>query len=228
MFTLDQIVPWGRSYQEYAAMFSLQADDMIGRILGCGDGPASFNAEATGAGTMVVSCDPIYRFAQAEIKARITATYDQVLDQIRQNQDDFIWTSITSVEELGRIRMEAMERFLADYPAGLTRGRYREAELPALPFSNGEFDLALCSHLLFLYSQQLDKHFHLASLAELCRVAREVRVFPLLALGGAISPHLEESLVMLQEAGHKASVEQVNYEFQKGAHQMLRIQCHHG
>ena len=57
----------------------------------------------------------------------------------------------------------------------------------ALPFADGEFDLALSSHLLFLYSAQLGKDFHLQSMFELCRVAREVRVFPLLALNGGLT-----------------------------------------
>ncbi|MCT0224351.1 SAM-dependent methyltransferase [Synechococcus sp. CS-1328] len=224
MFSLDQIVPWGRSFDEYSAIFSLADAEMAGRILGCGDGPASFNAEATRRGAKAVSCDPIYSFSKADIEARITTTYAQVIDQIRQNQNEFIWKAISSVEELGRVRMAAMQTFLADYPAGLAEGRYLNAKLPSLPFSDGEFDLALCSHLLFLYSQQLDAGFHHASLLELCRVAKEVRVFPLLTFGGTISPHLEGSVEMLREAGHHVSIERVNYEFQRGACEMLRIQ----
>jgi hypothetical protein len=228
MFTLDQVVPWGRSYEEYASMFSLTGSDMAGRILGCGDGPASFNAEATRRGIKVVSCDPIYTFNKADIKARIVATYEQVIDQTKHNQNEFVWEAITSVEELGQVRMAAMEAFLDDYPAGLVEGRYLNFELPSLPFPDGEFDLALCSHFLFLYSRQLDEAFHDASLLELCRVAKEVRVFPLLALGGTISPHLERSIEMLHAAGHQVSIQQVNYEFQRGASEMLRIQSADG
>ncbi|MGB5136416.1 MAG: SAM-dependent methyltransferase [Prochlorococcaceae cyanobacterium] len=224
MFTLDQIVPWGRSFEEYTAMFSLTGSDMAGRILGCGDGPASFNAEATRRGAKVVSCDPLYRFSKADIEARIAATYAQVIDQTRQNQHDFIWEAITSPEELGKVRMAAMQAFLDDYPAGLVEGRYITSELPTLPFPDGDFDLALCSHLLFLYSRQLDEDFHHSSLLELCRVAKEVRVFPLLAFGGVISPHLEGSVEMLRAAGHQVSIQRVSYEFQRGACEMLKIQ----
>jgi len=197
--------------------------DLVGRILGCGDGPASFNAEATRRGSTVVSCDPIYTFSKADIEARIAATYEQVIDQTRQNQNEFRWEAITSVEELGRVRMAAMQEFLDDYPAGLVEGRYQDVELPSLPFPDRGFDLALCSHLLFLYSRQLDEGFHHSSLLELCRVAKEVRVF-LLALGGAISPYLEGSLEILRAAGHQVSIERVSYEFQRGACEMLRIQ----
>ncbi len=41
-FTLDKIVPWGRSYDEYVSMFGLTKADLGLRILGCGDGPAGF------------------------------------------------------------------------------------------------------------------------------------------------------------------------------------------
>jgi SAM-dependent methyltransferase len=224
MFTLEEIVPWGRSFEEYAAMFSLTDSDLAGRILSCGDGPASFNAQATRQGVSVISCDPIYGFTADDIDARIAATYAQVIDQARQNQAAFVWDNIASVEELGEVRMAAMGAFLADYPTGLAEGRYVNAALPALPFADDAFDLALCSHLLFLYSRQLDAAFHHASLLELGRVAREVRVFPLLELGGARSPHLDGSIEGLRSQGYRLSVERVGYEFQRGACEMLRIQ----
>jgi hypothetical protein len=66
MFTLDQVVPWGRSFDEYCKMFALTPDDLQLRIVGCADGPASFNAEATAAGLSVTSCDPLYHFSTAE------------------------------------------------------------------------------------------------------------------------------------------------------------------
>jgi len=61
MFNLDQVVPWGRSFDEYRRMFGLADADLGRRIVGCGDGPAAFNAEATARGARVVSCDPIYQ-----------------------------------------------------------------------------------------------------------------------------------------------------------------------
>jgi hypothetical protein len=223
MFTLDQIVPWGRSFDEYCSMFALSSDDLALRILGCGDGPASFNAEATRRGMVVTSCDPIYHWEAVHIRERIVATYDQIIDQTRRNSDEFVWSSIRSVDELGQVRMAAMEAFLSDYGQGRADGRYVEAELPKLPFADGAFDLALCSHLLFLYSVQLGEEFHRDSLRELCRVAREVRVFPLLALGGERSPYIGRSVTDLRESGHDVSIERVPYEFQRGGNEMVRI-----
>jgi hypothetical protein len=92
-----------------------------------------------------------------------------------------------------------------------------------LPFADGAFDLALCSHLLFLYSAQFDEAFHRASIRELCRVAAEVRIFPLLALDGSRSPFVEAGEAEARAAGVDAAIERVAYEFQRGGNEMLRL-----
>ena len=66
----SEVIPWGRSFDEYRLMFGLSESDLAGRILGCGDGPASFNSEATAEGFSVTSCDPIYAFSAEEISRR--------------------------------------------------------------------------------------------------------------------------------------------------------------
>jgi len=228
MFTLDQVVPWGRSLDEYRSMFSLTDADLdTMNILGCADGPASFNAEATRRGDSITSCDPIYQFNVVEMRQRISETYDKIVDETRKNYDDFVWTTIKSVDELGRRRMAAMRMFLDDYEMGKEEGRYIEASLPTLPFVDAEFDLALCSHFLFLYTAQLGEDFHKAAIRELCRVAREVRVFPLLALGGKPSPFVEPVAAAARAAGHEVLIERVPYEFQRGGNKMMRIRASH-
>jgi hypothetical protein len=204
-------------------MFALGEADLRLKILGCGDGPAGFNAEATRRGLRVVSCDPLYRCSTADIRERILQTYDEVLDQTRRNTHEFIWTDITSVDELGRLRMSAMNEFLADFERGKADGRYVDAELPTLPFADTAFDLVLCSHFLFLYTTQLGEVFHRDSIRELCRVAREVRVFPLVVLGGERSPFVDRIVDDLRRAGIRADIDRVPYEFRRGANEMLRI-----
>jgi hypothetical protein len=224
MFTLDQVVPWGRSFDEYRRMFALGEADLRSRILGCADGPASFNAEATKQGLRVVSCDPLYRFDAAAIRARIAAIFDEMVTQTRQNAAEFVWDeAIPSVDALARIRGAAMDLFLDDYGAGPRDCRYVDAELPSLPFEDGAFDLALCSHFLFLYTKQLTEDFHVAAVRELCRVAGEVRIFPLVALGGARSTHVEPVMDAMRKDGFEVSIEAVPYEFQRGANRMMRI-----
>jgi hypothetical protein len=223
MFTLDRVVPWGRSFDEYQRMFALTDADLRLRIIGCGDGPASFNAEATRRGVAVVSFDPIYRYDVEQIRSRIESTCSQILEQTRQNAEEFVWTTIRSVEELGALRMAAMNDFLADCPAGKAQGRYIDAELPNLPFLDASFDLALCSHFLFLYTMQLGETFHEEAIREMCRVASEVRIFPLLALGATKSPLVDRMADEFANQQMTVSIETVPYEFQRGGNQMMRI-----
>jgi len=219
---LEKVVPWGRSFEEYRAMFSLTNADLEKSILGISDGPASFNAELTRRGGKVISADPIYRFSAEEIRKQIEKTYDEVIGEVEKNREAFVWKNINSVKALGKVRMAAMEKFLADYQNG--NERYQPAELPNLPFAENTFDLALCSHFLFLYSPHHDFDFHLNAVTALCRVAREVRIFPLIELSNARSRHLAGVFQILQKRGLHCKIEPVDYEFQKGGNEMLCIQ----
>ncbi len=218
---LSHIVPWGRSFEEYQAMFSLSEADLEKKIVGCGDGPACFNAELTRKGGHVISTDPIYQFGAQGIRARVNAVYPEIMDQMRKTKDSYIWEALRGVEELGAVRMKAMENFLADFPQGKMDGRYVNAMLPKLPFHDKQFDLALCSHYLFLYSEQVSLSDHVLSMLELCRIADEVRVYPLMSLDGNESKHLQLVIPVLSEKGIDVSLEKVVYQFQKGAAEML-------
>ena len=222
-FKLDQVVPWGRSFEEYLLMFNLKKEDLNKRNLGCSDGPASFNSVLTRQGGQIVSLDPLYGYSRGEIQDRINKTFDEVVAQVEQNKDEFIWSMITTPTELGQVRMAAMQDFLYDFEAGWSEGRYVAGQLPDLPFQDDQFDLTLCSHFLFLYSEQLSFEFHVKSIEELCRVARDVRLFPLLELGSETSRHLTNVLEWLDQKGYHYSIESVNYEFQKGGDKMLRV-----
>jgi len=219
---LSEVVPWGRTFGEYREMFSLTNDDLGKKILGCGDGPASFNAELSSKGGNVTSIDPIYRFSPSQIRSRIEEVYPQVMGQVSKNYTDYVWNVITSVEDLGKVRMEAMCVFLRDYKNNQQSGRYINASLPTLPFEDDEFELALCSHYLFLYSDHVNLSEHIQSMKELCRVAKEVRVYPLLSINNnEESPHLHPVMAELEKNGISLSLVSVKYEFQKGATKML-------
>lgn len=220
---LDDVIPWGRTLQEYRAMFSLSKADLSRTILGCGDGPASFNAEMTQLGHSVISIDPIYQFSGAQIEQRVRATYDTVVSQVRQHASQYVWQSFRDADQLGQARLRAMGHFLSDYEAGQAAGRYLNQALPSLAFADNQFDLCLCSHLLFLYSEQRSREFHIASVHELLRVAAEVRVFPLIQLNGQPSPYVESVIDSLPSERFRVQIEAVDYEFQKGGNQMLKI-----
>ena len=220
---LKEVVPWGRSMAEYIGMFDLRESHLSSRILGCGDGPASFNVEMTELNRNVISCDPVYVFTAGQIRQRVEETRDYMIDAVRAHPEGFVWNRIRSPEHLRDMRMGAMEKFIADFSTGLRQGRYIAASLPDLPFASASFDLALCSHLLFLYSDHLSLDFHIRSIIEMCRVARECRIFPLLMLGSRPSSHVAPVIKRLNGLGYTTEIRTVPYEFQKGGNEMLAV-----
>lgn len=222
-FSLDKIVPWGRSLDEYIKMFNLTPEDRKRTILGCADGPASFNAEWTRLGGKVVSIDPIYELSAEQISNRINETAEEVFRKVEQNEHDFVWSDFSSPEDLLKKRLTTMQLFLDDFHEGLERGRYLPAEVLDLPFAAKQFELALCSHFLCLYSEQLTGDFHRSAISELLRVANEVRIFPILELGNAPCRYLNEIIEEFNTEQFSCKIEETHYEFQIGANQMLRV-----
>jgi SAM-dependent methyltransferase len=189
---LTKILHWGRSLNDYVAMFALSVEDRSRSILGCGDGASSFNAEATAQGMRVVSVDALYDLRAEQIQLQIDATTD-----------------------LAAAPRAAMQRFLADYPEGLDQGRYVTGILPNLPFMDNTYDLALYTHSLIRDGEQHDAALHLSGIQELCRVAEEVRIFPL-------APLMSVETALL-ELGFNVTRIPVAGEFQQGANLLLRI-----
>ncbi len=221
---LKNIIPWGRNLQEYRAMFSLTEAVLAQPILGVGDGPASFNAEAFTSGAKgIISVDPLYAYTRQQIAARIDECFDHVVSEVHRCAEDFVWVNFAGPDELIEARRTAMRRFLSDYDAGLAAGRYIAGALPNLPFPEYAFPLALCSHFLFLYSAQLSLEFHLSAIREMLRVANEVRIFPLLDLTCARSAYIEPVCMALQQDGFSTEETIVAYEVQKGGNAMLHI-----
>jgi len=222
-YKLNSIVPWGRNLEEYRTMFSLSNKDLQKKILGCGDGPSSFNAELTILGGDITSIDPIYEFTKVQLSKRIDEVAIEVMAMVDKNSAHFVWKSIKNPNELKQVRMSAMKYFLEDYQQGLEQKRYRFEMLPGLPFEDKRFDLALSSHFLFLYSKHLDFDFHLSAILEMLRVADEVRIFPLMTLNNLYSPHLDKVREALALEGYKSEIIKTEYEFQQGADEMLKV-----
>ena len=221
-FRLDNVVPWGRNFGEYKEMFLLGDDDKNKKIAGFGDGPASFNSEATKEGFCVRSFDPIYQFEREQLKERIEEVRDTVMQQMAENMDNYVWTKIHDLKELENVRMSAMEGFLKDYETGRSEGRYIYHELPnRLPYKDGEFDLGLSSHFLLMYTA-LGYDFHVASITEMLRVCKEVRIFPLCDLDSRSSKMIDDVIEHFS-AGHTIEIKETGYEFQKGANRLLII-----
>lgn len=221
-FKLDSIVPWGRRLDEYSAFFALKDILPRARILDIGGGPSSFACEAALLGFDVQAVDPIYACEGRAIRERFDATAPAMRTGLRSAAYRFKWKYYGSEEQIYRRRLEALNLFLDDFE-GAGCGRYISGALPDLPVGDRAFDLALISHLLFLYGDELDSDFHIRALREALRVADEVRVFPLVNLDGRPSSHLPDVMHALAGDGFDVGTEPVDFEFQLGATRMLRI-----
>lgn len=221
-FKLSSVVPWGRNFEEYKLMFQLSEVDLKNKIAGFGDGPACFNRELTEKGGTVISFDPIYRFSKEDIEKRIDEVRVEVMQQMRENADNYVWTHIKSLDDLENVRMSAMRKFLEDYDNGKREGRYVFHELPnRLPFDDNHFDLGLSSHFLLMYTA-LGVDFHIKAMTEMLRVCKEIRIFPIVNLDAEKTELIGDVIGYFQKQYHTEIVK-TEYEFQKGDNKMLII-----
>lgn len=220
---LDSVVPFGRSFDEYVKMFDLTPSELQGKLLSVADGPASFNAEGTRLGHRITSVDPLYCLGAHQIKQRFDAVVDDIIRQVESTPNDWVWSYHHSPSNLRKNRGHAIQLFCQDFPLGKPTGRYQQGELPRLNYPDNTYDLGLCSHFLFLYSDQFDQTFHLDSICEMLRICPEVRIFPLLTLGLKTSPYLAPVMATLESMGYRCNVQPVAYEFQRSGNKMLKI-----
>ena len=204
-------------------MFNLSKIDLNKKIIGIGDGPASFNAEMKKMGRNITSIDPLYEFDADEIENQFYKVVDNIISQVKQTPKDWVWTYHDSPEHLRENRVKVLNKFISDFDVGKLEKRYVTGELPTLNINSYQYEIALCSHFLFLYSEQFDYTFHLSAILEMLRIAKEVRVFPLVTLNLEKTPHLKPLLNELKSQGYSVAIEKVKYEIQKGGNEMLRV-----
>lgn len=191
-FKLDGVVPWGRNMEEYKLMFRLDDNDMSKKIAGFGDGPACFNYEMTERNGSVISFDLIYQFSKEDIEKRIGEVRTTIMQQMRENMDNYVWKNIKSLEELESTRMSAVRKFLSDY-----------------------------ENFLLMYTS-LGYNFHIASMTEMLRVCKEIRIFPIVDLD-ANKTDLIKNVIDYFQRDYNVEIVKTEYEFQKGDNKLLII-----
>lgn len=221
-FMLNNVVPWGRTMEEYVSMFNLSESDLRLNIAGFGDGPASFNAEATENGFKVVSFDPVYGFSKEEIQNRINETKEIVARQMFENRDNYNWHNIKSVDDLVNRRMSAMNKFLSDFDIGKKEKRYIRHKLPEqTDFKDNNFDIGLSSHFLLMY-KELGYEFHISSINEMLRICKEVRITPVVDLDGNPT-ELTNQVMDYYSKNYNVNIVKTDYDFLKNGDKMLVI-----
>lgn len=224
IFELSSIYFFGRPYSELLKCFGLEQSELIGKsVLECPSGPSSFVAEAYRGGIAAVGVDPVFYRTPSAVRDLALSDFRRVFDRVRSSPADvFVRRTYASIDEAESVRLQGMERFIDDYPVGKALGRYRQGSLPYLDFEDESFDVTLCGHLLFIYSDMLDVEFHRAAVRELCRVTKaEVRVHPVVDNGNAGYPHLDELMGLAAELGFSSSIHEVDHEFFRGTNKTL-------
>jgi hypothetical protein len=226
---MRKLMLWGHGSKDYLEMFDLKQEDLHGNIMEFACGPSLFNLEQRKSNQMVKSCDPLFVLDKDTLYSKSCLMFAEMAEQVASEQDHFDFSRCGGLEAFLSQRKDAMEHFFADYEQGKSEGNYLGLVEHYLPFEDFSFDLALCSHYLFADLDNQTVELHLSIICELARVAREVRVFPLVDTEGKTSELLGPVLLGLQQHNYGVEVREIPFQLYKSGNAMLRVwaqQCH--
>ena len=220
---LERIIFIGRTFEEYLDMFSLSVEELKGKkILDCPAGACSFPAVGNKSGLSVTACDIAYYHSGEDLNNKGLQDIEHAMEHMQNARSNYIWEYFKDIEGLRKNRLSALEDCVRDMRE--SSDRYVPVTLPSLPFKDGEFDILLSAHFLFMYADRLDYQFHIETLNELLRVTKEeIRIFPIVDLEGKRYEHLDELIGLLANNGCTVEEVKVPYEFQANANSMLKI-----
>lgn len=215
--TLNHVVISGHTLDDYRRMFDLDSLDLRKSIINFGCGFDSFNAEMYHQKKTVTSCDSIYNYDFASLQEYVGQTLANMMDYFCSSNQ----STLEDTDHFIAQKRKSAETFLHDFPLGLQQKRYQNFCTSSSEPIVGKFQLALSSHYLFVRAD-LTLEAHLRAITEACRVAHELRIFPLNE-NDVVSPILGPVLLELQKRNFGLEIRQVDYEIQKGSNAMLRV-----
>lgn len=220
---MSQRVFWGHGLQDYMEMFDLNQEALGAHILEYGCGPSAFNADMKNKHKTCVSLDPLFALDYATLKVKTGLIFESMLEEVKPHTNLYDFSQEGGFSGFIEQRKAGMAQFFNDYNQGKKQHRYRSIQAIELPFKDFHFDLALTSHYLFSGIDGQDETFHAAVIQELARVAKEVRIFPLIDGYGKPSPFLGPVLLTLQQQNLGTELRSVPYHLQKEGNAMLRV-----
>ncbi|WP_251365904.1 hypothetical protein [Coxiella-like endosymbiont of Rhipicephalus sanguineus] len=171
------ISSWVHYLVDYQAIFAaLTHDDWEQKIL---DYPSrvSFNAEMYQAEYIsLVSADSHYDLKLLDMSAHVDKVIQDLVTQLYITKIEFKNKARRPWKISSAFRIIIRNFFVNNYSQGRIEDRYQVAHLPCFSFKDFQFELVLCTDLLF-QSRQTSPQL---VISELCQVSQEVRVFPLL------------------------------------------------
>ena len=158
----------GRPAYHHITQFALPVDSDSLRILDVAAGVSDFMSVWKNG----LAVDPCYAGDYQELFN--AASHDLFLFAANQIQND---RNATNEQiRLYDLHRQALTGFLIDF-GNQREPRYRADALPDLPLVCGRFDLAICSHFLFLYENAFE--FEVAAIRRVMELTDEFRIWPL-------------------------------------------------
>ncbi|MBA4696444.1 MAG: hypothetical protein H2069_03515 [Legionella sp.] len=213
---------WGYRTDEYLKMFDLTLDPTK-RFLEFACGPSAFNQDLHHHAGEVVSCDGLFEMDKEALNHCVETSFHEVTAKLALQPTLNLKEYNDNLETLINMRQKGLQLFFADYPKGKDEGRYLGIDHAKLPFDDFSFDIALSAYHFFVNPNIGDLDSYLNILKELARVAKEVRLFPLVDCRGEPSPLLGPVLLGLQQQNYGIEVKEVPYNLQPNGNAMLRL-----
>ncbi len=221
--SMRRIALWGQHLDEYKDMFALTDEDLSKSFLEYNSGISAFNVEIQGTASACVSCDPWYALDKKSLQNKIETNFTTRVSQLENNLDSLDVSRYGSFEKLVSYRRKGIASFLADFEKGLEDKRYLPITVDELPFPNFKFDFALIANNFFADLDYQTVEYHIARIKELARVAKDVRIFPLVDTNGEPSNLLGPIIMGLYQDNYGVEVKDVSYYLQHRGNAMLRI-----
>lgn len=212
---------WVYDFSDYQQMFDLTPVDLSKSLFNFPAGISSFNAQATQQGLRVASGDPAYALSEAEMRVYAERVFQKNVARLKASPDCLKEATEATIQRVIEVWKKTEVSFLGDYVQGQSENRYQVSKLPRLSYQTHQFDLALCADFIFYHSSSTQEIA--ASVKELCRIAAEVRIFPLLDEQGKTSDELGPLMLFLQQNNFGVEVREVPYKTLRGSNAMLRI-----
>lgn len=216
----------GRSFEEYIKMFNLNLEQIKDeKILDCAGGASTFTAKMTGNGYKVKAVDLLYDKDPDFLQQRCKTHLNALIKSLASLEHLFVWNFFKDLSDLKSHRMNVCHQFFNDYQK-FRESQYIKGDILNLPFKDNAFHKVLSSHLLFIYDHRLSYNFHIDAINEMLRVSsKEVLIYPLVKHKNKKSEYVKGIMDDLGE-NMDIKLEKVDYEFRKGATQMMKILKH--
>lgn len=220
-----------RSYKVYERIFKL-GESLLERlkkasgknrkpmVLDLAGGCSNFVKEMKEREIGVVIADPVFFWNKEEIKDEILKrNFSEIVTRLKNQEKEYVKRPrdiispkikqiFSSLKESVKDCFLELNKFEQNLDASAVLGGYVGAELPKLPFRDGQFELVLVGH--YMFSRECQNYNRcLDAIKECLRVGKEVRIFPI-----ENEFTLEESpfLALIREELHKLGYRTKIYE----------------